>query len=430
MIISKAYFMIIISGGFYKQKIEDTWNMQDMYENEELMAQDVEKLRELMKEFASRQNSLAKSGEQLLRALKLQEEMNCLYEKLHVYANQKYHEDTAEAKYQRLSGEMQILGTELSGCTAWLEPELLALPQQKLAEFFAETPELADYRWVVEQIVHQREYVLEAAGIPESMEKKLRDTAAMAKSEADLVMTGSGYGALKKQGWWTEHLTFVMESDSLKRWNAFFETGVLHKPPMDCVPDEFLIDGDNLDFLVNTLETVNRENWYAYYQAGIGCFAGEDYDHAKKYLLRSWELEASAWVCHGLACTYLLKGQRREAAAWMQEGLKTEHKNVSYLKEALKILNLCGAYEETVTFFEEQGRETQEVGKLKFYYIIALHQLGEDEKAYKILEENGGIVIDDIREGEDSVAQLWSELHEKVCGVKAPVPYRYAFKAF
>lgn len=144
-----------------EQKIEDTWNMQDMYENEELMAQDVEKLRELMKEFASRQNSLAESGEQLLRALKLQEEMNCLYEKLHVYANQKYHEDTAEAKYQRLSGEMQILGTELSGCTAWLEPELLALPQQKLAVFFAETPELADYRWVVEQIVRQREHVLD-----------------------------------------------------------------------------------------------------------------------------------------------------------------------------------------------------------------------------------------------------------------------------
>lgn len=166
MIINKAYFLIIISGGSYKmkrceQKIEDTWNMQDMYENEELMAQDVEKLRELMKEFASRQNSLAKSGEQLLRALKLQEEMNCLYEKLHVYANQKYHEDTAEAKYQKLSGEMQILGTELSGCTAWLEPELLALPQQKLAEFFAETPELADYRWVVEQIVRQREHVLD-----------------------------------------------------------------------------------------------------------------------------------------------------------------------------------------------------------------------------------------------------------------------------
>lgn len=114
----------------------------------------------------------------------------------------------------------------------------------------------------------------------------------------------------------------------------------------------------------------------------------------------------------------------------MLEGLKIERGNVSYLKEALKILNLCGAYEETVTFFEEQGRETQEVGKLKFYYIIALHQLGKDEKAYKILEENGGLVMDDIREGEDSVAQLWSELHEKVCGVKAPVPYRYDFKAF
>lgn len=70
------------------------------------------------------------------------------------------------------------------------------------------------------------------------------------------------------------------------------------------------------------------------------------------------------------------------------------------------------------------------MGKLKFYYISALKELGEYEKAYESLEQDGGLVIDDIREGEDSVSQLWSELYEKLYGIKALIPYRYDFKAF
>ena len=94
-----------------------------------------------------------------------------------------------------------------------------------------------------------------------------------------------------------------------------------------------------------------------------------------------------------------------------------------------KILYLCDAYEEIRACFEKLDSDMQKVGKLKFYYISALHKTGEDKKAYELLEENGGLVIDDIREGEDSVAQLWSVLHERLCGHKDPVPYRYDFKA-
>ena len=107
-----------------------------------------------------------------------------------------------------------------------------------------------------------------------------------------------------------------------------------------------------------------------------------------------------------------------------------ENQNVSYLKEGLKILHLCEAYKEIVDFFEKQESQVQEIGKLKFYYISALHRLGEDRKAYEILEQDGGLVIDDIREGEDSIAQLWSELYENLHSVKAAIPYRYDFKAF
>lgn len=270
--------------------------------------------------------------------------------------------------------------------------------------------------------------MLEALDISESLEKKLQETTAMAKTKAELVMAGSGYGAFKKPGRWSEHLEFVMETDSLKQWKTFFDTGVLHKPAVDRVPDEFLIDRSNLDFLVNTLDAENKDNWYAYYQAGLGCFSEETYDSAEQYLLRSWELEHNPWACHGLACTYLLGERYEDAAKWMAEGLNMEHTHVSYLKEAFRILTACQAYEEIVTFYEGQSKDMQEVGKLKFYYINALHQLGESGKAYELLEENGGLVIDDIREGQDSLSQLWSDLHEALYGVKEPIPYRFNFK--
>lgn len=272
--------------------------------------------------------------------------------------------------------------------------------------------------------------ILENAKCSECMEKKLKETASMAKSRAELLTAGSGYGALAEQRQWSKHLEFTLSSNSLEKWKHFFETGVLHKPDARDIPDEFLIDGENLEFLVNTLKSSNKDNWYAYYQAGIGYFSKEDYETAKKLLIKSYNMEENPWSCHGIACICLIMGQKEEAVKWISQGLRMECRNLSYLKESLKILYLCEANKEIVDFFEKQDREVQEVGKLKFYYISALHRMGEDKKAYEILEKDGGLVIDDIREGEDSIAQLWSDLYEKLYGVKAEVPYRYDFKAF
>ena len=91
--------------------------MQDLYETEELFAQDADKLEQMMEEFSSLEGTLAQGVTQAAAAMKLYEDMSFLYEKLHVYANQKYHEDTANAKYQKMSGEMQILETRLGQST-------------------------------------------------------------------------------------------------------------------------------------------------------------------------------------------------------------------------------------------------------------------------------------------------------------------------
>ncbi len=271
---------------------------------------------------------------------------------------------------------------------------------------------------------------LTAAHIPEKLETALKDTAPMAKKKAEMVMAGSGYGALAKRGKMSEHLEFILSSDSLKRWQSFFRNGSLHQPKAGEAPDEYLIDKENIEFLAETLEQKNRENWYAHYQAGVGYFSAEDYGAAEKELKISWDLLKNPWACHALASIFLLRGLKKEAADWMARGLEMESNEIGYLKEGFKILSLAGADMEVCRVYERLEPDRRQLGKLKFYYISALHHLGEEERAYWLLEENGGLMIEDMREGEDSIAELWKELYTALYSEEKPVPYRYDFKAF
>lgn len=145
-----------------EQDIENTWNMQDLYIDEEGYKQDGKKLNTIIETFISYQGTLDQGSEQLYRVLKLYEEMNCLYEKMYVYATQKYHEDTTNAKYQQMSGEIQITGVSLEQSMSWLEPELLALPEKVLAVYFEENEKLACYKRFVSQITRNRAHILNA----------------------------------------------------------------------------------------------------------------------------------------------------------------------------------------------------------------------------------------------------------------------------
>lgn len=264
---------------------------------------------------------------------------------------------------------------------------------------------------------------------PKQLEQKLKETKELAKTRASLLLAGSGYGALRKRGKLSEHLEFEISSESLRKWQSFFETGILHQPSVKEIPDDFLIDNENLKFLADTLEKENKGNWYAYYQAGVGYFCEEDYQNAEEALKMSWKTEKNPWACHALACTYLLTECMEQAEKWISRGLEMERNILSYIKDGFKILFFCKSYEKIIQFFERLSVDMQEVGRIKFYYISALHQLGEDQKAYDLMEENGGLLLEDIREGEDSIAKLWSELYQNLYLEEKPIPYRYDFKA-
>ena len=145
-----------------EQREENTWNMQDLYATDDQFEADAGKLEEMTEEFGKQKGTLHMGAVQLLKVVQLYERMNLTLEKLYVYANQKLHEDMGSAKYQQMSGRMQIQSSKVSQAMAWLEPEILALPKETLEGYFQEEEKLLAYRRLVDQITRCREHVLDA----------------------------------------------------------------------------------------------------------------------------------------------------------------------------------------------------------------------------------------------------------------------------
>lgn len=270
---------------------------------------------------------------------------------------------------------------------------------------------------------------IEKAQLSEHLEEQLISSKAMALQKAELLIPGSGYGILGVHGKLTSHLEFVDESGYYGRWKFFIDGGNLPCPEPQKWPDVFLDDPDSFSRLKDAVKNEEKKNWYAHYHLGIRYYTLGKYKKAEKEWKESLELEENAWAYHGLACLRLLQGKRKKAARYILKGMRLQKEELSYVKEGFKLLTMSESYEDLCEFYGQMSEEHQNNNRIKFYYIKALGEIGEEKKAYELLEENGGLILDDLREGEDSLAELWTELHEKVYGEKGEIPYRYQFHA-
>ena len=93
------------------------------------------------------------------------EKMNALVLKLNklaVYAHIRHDEDSRNSEFAALSARFSMLGMKVSGATAFITPELTALPVKTL-EAFAADPRLSDYDYTIKGIIKNKPHVLSRA---------------------------------------------------------------------------------------------------------------------------------------------------------------------------------------------------------------------------------------------------------------------------
>lgn len=143
-----------------EQKTENTWKMEDMFATDEVWEKEFEKASEMIKRYSEFAGEISESKEKLLEFFLFNDEINLLAERLYVYANQKYHEDMSEAKYQAFSGKAQKLVVEIGSASSFVEPELLSMDEETLKQWM-EDDRFKNYRRSVSEILRGKEHTLD-----------------------------------------------------------------------------------------------------------------------------------------------------------------------------------------------------------------------------------------------------------------------------
>lgn len=144
-----------------EQKVEDTWCLEDMFESDDFWEEEFGRLQRMIFQYEEFEGTLGESADRLLEYLKFNDETNLLMERLYVYANMRYHQDMANSMYQEFAARAQKLMVEMSGASAFAEPEILEITTEKINVFFNENPELETYKRYISEILRDKNHTLD-----------------------------------------------------------------------------------------------------------------------------------------------------------------------------------------------------------------------------------------------------------------------------
>lgn len=138
------------------------WDLSQIYADWAAWEQGLTRLQEIMNEYAGLKGTLADGPQVVLKASKLSDELGMLAYKVYRYPILMRAQDTRDNAIAARLQQVQIAFANFGVVTAWFNPELLTIPWDTMKKWLDETPELAPYRYGIENLYRQQTHVLSA----------------------------------------------------------------------------------------------------------------------------------------------------------------------------------------------------------------------------------------------------------------------------
>ena len=141
-----------------------TWDLSSIFPDWDTWEASFAELDRGIEKYKGYEGTLSQDGEQLLRALRDRDALGQLSFRVWYYPSLQYDEDqrnnTINARRQRV----QLLVAKWQQATSWFNPELLRLPIATVRHWMDELPDLAIYRFAIEEVFRLQEHVLDLQG--------------------------------------------------------------------------------------------------------------------------------------------------------------------------------------------------------------------------------------------------------------------------
>lgn len=138
------------------------WDLSRVFKNNQEWEQEYKQVAQEIKNLSKFKGTLAKSGKDLYEGITAILAVNRRLEKVYVYATMSSDVDTRNNHYLGFVAKAQSLANQMSAAIAFVDPEILSIPEETLAKFMQDEPRLENYRHRLEQITQKRPHTLPA----------------------------------------------------------------------------------------------------------------------------------------------------------------------------------------------------------------------------------------------------------------------------
>ena len=138
---------------------KNSWNLQDIFENEEQFKKEKDEIIKKLEEIAKYQGILCDTSDNLFNCYKLYEQALEKFEKVYAYGMLTYHLDMSNQEGIKIFKEVENLGTEFSVKTSFITPEITYADENSIRKYISEE-RFKGYKRDINDILEKKKHVL------------------------------------------------------------------------------------------------------------------------------------------------------------------------------------------------------------------------------------------------------------------------------
>ncbi|GMR10896.1 MAG: DUF5107 domain-containing protein [Anaerolineae bacterium] len=237
----------------------------------------------------------------------------------------------------------------------------------------------------------------------------------------ELYHRGSGWGALERRRREAsgeppfDPAGLVFDDHSLGEeqlpWIALIERGSFPAAASEKAPSSFVVGDEWCSRLARLLEANQEDNWLAWLHMGVMRHADGNSGGAREAWERSLEIQRTPWVLRNLAVLAREEGRLDEAAEKYIAACCEAPGLLPLASECGQCLIESGRTREWLELLETFPAGVRESGRIRLLRAQAALAEGETKIAERFFEDK--VVVADLREGENSLSDLWLAYHEQ-----------------
>jgi oligoendopeptidase F len=136
------------------------WKLSDLYDSRDSWKEQKKYLEGEIEKIGSFKGRLSQSGKKLFKALDYYSTIEKEFLRLYAYASMLSDQDTRESEPLGLKQELTHLQTRLKSISAFFEPEILTIPEEKISNYIKENSDLEPYRHYLYDILRRKKHTL------------------------------------------------------------------------------------------------------------------------------------------------------------------------------------------------------------------------------------------------------------------------------